>query len=1390
MTSRLTAEAIIFAINSAIKLGRNIRKAYAHSLKSKEIVLPLPDFNPNPTLGNAEAFFKNEDPNDGGAQFLATMPELKALFVKKQNEGLNSADRSQYLDYYRQLSALTDDENKLKRGYQPQDIAALLNIRQWEKGTEPNISALQIMAGTLVEIGIDYFTQVPGALNTDTAHGKILKNFLIGFDNIPFSEPGAFKEVGKLILPKLFVTAAEVIGELSPQITGDIKLQKFIRVTSNNIARDLFDRVQKAGSEREKRETIRWGQTVLYSLVKNAGDYVFASPGNLFRLNNAESKLIKETGQSFLEIILDENTEKVNFKEAFNVESLDSLIRTALSVVAEHPALISKQAGIKNIVKEVSLAVVNHGITRPDIIPELVRLILESTAGNLNLLWPVKDTDAKHLLVIALQQILAAISVKPTPVDPNSPQAKWHPRLSKTQILVICNTLFDEVIHNPEWVTKKIDANSNSLLQEVLESVFKALQQIPFDDRLNFHTVEIIIQTSLRTVASSQIVLTKIKWAKDTEERTILNKALDLIFAFAFQSEQKTNTDRIDLLVDLLDYVLVVVITHNPNQNGLILTQMILFESGIDYANGFNRDLVDKIIASTLSVIAEHPELVAHEEALQHIIGDVAKTLKDTNLHQPALLPEVLRIILTSSAQNAALIIKAQDGTPKYLLVIAFQEILSALSQKPANNNNWHPKLTPTQALFIVERLLDELIHHPGWITSKVDEHSPLKKVLDAIFQALAAIPSNQRIEPKTLTIIVQVSLRALVNCPQILEKMKGGTVEERRNILNKVLNLLFAYIFTTPNPNQNDRTLLLVDLLSYILDVIIVHHPNNKGLILVQLILFEAPEVDYSDGFNSELANQIVQAGLRVISEYPDLATNNLALQSILKDVATALREAGYHRPGLLPEVLRLILESTGNNLNLIITTDPNKPKYLLVVALQEVLTTLTKKRGDTAWHPQLSAYQALEIAYNVLDEVVLNPGWITNQVDGKDHPILKEVLEAIFSALARIPKEERISLETLEWLIRICLSVVVNSPKVLQTIHWTSDNEERIVLNKALELVFACVFKTSNTVNKPELLTDLADYALDAIISKHPNEKGLILLDIVLFPDSGIDYSNGFNKDLADALLDSALKALSEHPELVTDQAGLKNIIREVALALQNSNIAKPDLLPELVRLTLLYTAGNLEIIVKTKRGRTSYLLVIALEQTLKQLAQKPRRGKWKPALTEEQILDIIELILQEVIENPEWIARDKILVKVLRAIFRALEIIPSESKLAYVSFRILLEEVLKVVSIRRNLIIQFVDTDGGSNKLILSYTLEGFFLTLYGSDNQSAGTWALTKTNVLNELIQHFLMRISEDSLNKDAIDKALKIIESAILDINNNLPFTLEGLLAKLENHQTA
>jgi hypothetical protein len=381
-------------------------------------------------------------------------------------------------------------------------------------------------------------------------------------------------------------------------------------------------------------------------------------------------------------------------------------------------------------------------------------------------------------------------------------------------------------------------------------------------------------------------------------------------------------------------------------------------------------------------------------------------------------------------------------------------------------------------------------------------------------------------------------------------------------------------------------------------------------------------------------------------------------------------------------------------------------------------------------------------------------------------------------------VPKGQRLSGDTVERLIKINMRTVAVSEQVLNKTNWGSGEEETTILNKALDLVFEFVFEDNPTVDKGELLYDLLDYILNVIIANHPDKTGLTLITIILQKDLQLINAKGINDDTANELIEVALFAITEHPELLGSRIGIQKVVSGIAKALTDGGMKQPHILAEFVRLILSHTAGNLELLIDTSRRRQKHIMVITLQQILKAISSRPSAGRWKPKLTDAQILDITEVILEEVIANPHWVQNNQIKT-LISAVYKALESVPNNKSLHYTTVKILIQDSLKAINFRKQLLVDVLTNGGGSQKIAITYSLDGLLLALYDGDGNSTAAWTLTQTDVINAIIERYLLGIAGASITKEAIDQSVAKIKKAVADLNANLKFNLHDFLDTLD-----
>lgn len=749
-----TAEAIVLAIHSAIRLGRNIQKAYANSLRARSIVLPLPDFDSQADSLNAQRFF------DKDGQFaLAEIEDLAKLHQANRERALSEEEEERYVEYYVTLERMRRQDSGTTRATEAalsmEDVLSLLRVRQWARGESPQHSPLQLVAGTLVEIGIDYFANVPGALNLASTQGKLVQHFLQSLDRIEFAETDDLgKTLANEVLPRLFIAGAESAVRLSTEISSDEKLQLFIEATGQGVADELMKRLQQSGSLREKEALLYWGESLLRALFYNAGHYTFSSPAKVFETPQDVSALIEATGLTLLDLLFDEESTKIDLKAVFTVESLDLLLRATLEVVAQHPQLISRKDGLRQIIAGVAQALSDSGIQQPGILPELAQLVLRLTAENLDRLWKTGD-HPEHLLVTTLEFSLRTLAQPPA-------NGGWKPAFPPGQLLTLLEMLLDEVVSNPEWVLHQIEGHS--MLEDTLKSVFAALEVIPSEQRLSLDTAKWVLEQSLMATAASKALLQHLSWGSTEEERTILQEALQVVFAYTFKKGAVSSPEKQELLFDWVDYVLATVLRRQPNRSGVEITRYML--QAFAPLAWHQAVPAEQAMEAALEVLAEHAELVTGEEFVHQLLGGVAEGILHAGIDSPDLLSEIIRLILDYSAQHIDLVLHPAPDDPGNPFGRAVSQALQVLAG--AEVVGGFIILSRSQTLELLEIVLLEVAANPQWL----EGHALLQRLIASVLDALQHIPGSKPTSNRLVLDLVQLSIEHGMQDLRLLEPL------------------------------------------------------------------------------------------------------------------------------------------------------------------------------------------------------------------------------------------------------------------------------------------------------------------------------------------------------------------------------------------------------------------------------------------------------------------------------------------------------------------------------------------------------------------------------------------------------------------------------------------
>lgn len=464
----MNSDIVLFAIRGALKLGQQARAAYVDSTRGRALVLPLPDFEPEGSFVGAVNFFRELT--------VEAPPQLVALVAKMlRNEVFTHTEEQLLIDYQNDIllrafpgTHRTADGSPLSEV----SLDALVEIRQWQRGSDPNPTTLQRIAGSLIEIGVDYFIEIPGALDSHASSGRALKAFLTGLDDVSFSEAALAD------LPhRLFVAVMESVASTPELIAADPKIQALIRITTRGLTEDVAARIEAlraAGEDNlSKEERIRaWGETVFRSLLTKAGAHVLSDPEGYLDLEGAGQRaVVANVGSALVGIVAD--TPFGGLDNLFTRASLDRLTDAALLAVGEHPELVlGDKSRLGALVGQLAtdLAATESTFVR-GIMPELARIVVDATGEHLELLWPEAQSDpGKNLALVAAKTIVETLSTPAADGD------SWKPRFRTTDLVKVVDATMEELVMNPGWLIAALD-DDRPALKAALESLVQVMRR-------------------------------------------------------------------------------------------------------------------------------------------------------------------------------------------------------------------------------------------------------------------------------------------------------------------------------------------------------------------------------------------------------------------------------------------------------------------------------------------------------------------------------------------------------------------------------------------------------------------------------------------------------------------------------------------------------------------------------------------------------------------------------------------------------------------------------------------------------------------------------------------------------------------------------------------------
>ena len=454
-----TAELVLFAIQSAIRLAEASRRAFVDSTRGRVLTLPLPNFGGTVDEQSAARFYRGD-----GREFNVEGSRIRTLTDRVSGGAtLEEPERSEYVDLYLEDRALlifragrtTDLRAGSLAGVGAEDWQHLLEIRQWRPGARPEPLARPAHRR---DARRDRRRLLPeGSLpGSDRPSHRQGPRHLPGRDRRRVLLHGEARAAGGLALR----------GPRRGRAGEPRALRRRRGLAPSRPQRDdgPGGRCPGAhrGSRRHRERGARrgWARLVFRSILRSTGETILSAPELYLGARDGGATLAGNVGLAVLDAVVGENT--VDLRALFTQETMDGVMKAALRAVAASPRLAGiPHQGVAQLVRSVvgDLAA-STTVVGPDLLPEAIRIVLDRTAEHADALLPAGGAPADLLLARAGRTLLEGLAAP-------DPSGTWRPRFEKQDVLTTLEAVVGEVAQNPAWLAAAAGGGSSHLATAV-----------------------------------------------------------------------------------------------------------------------------------------------------------------------------------------------------------------------------------------------------------------------------------------------------------------------------------------------------------------------------------------------------------------------------------------------------------------------------------------------------------------------------------------------------------------------------------------------------------------------------------------------------------------------------------------------------------------------------------------------------------------------------------------------------------------------------------------------------------------------------------------------------------------------------------------------------------
>ena len=213
---------------------------------------------------------------------------------------------------------------------------------------------------------------------------------------------------------------------------------------------------------------------------------------------------------------------------------LEAVTQAALTVVSKHPDILlnTSNKGLNELVSSMAEDLAKTDtLFAKEAMPEILRLLLDNTADNIELIWPDPKDVSSHLLTKAASRTLKVLADNST--------GQWKLEFTHSDAVEVIGCVFDELKANPAWLTgdaRDFDTALNVILDETLSVI-----RTKGDPKMTRNAAKNILFTTMTTALTRVEFMEKHPYGYAA--KPFITACLDVILTEVIKPDEYTNEE-------------------------------------------------------------------------------------------------------------------------------------------------------------------------------------------------------------------------------------------------------------------------------------------------------------------------------------------------------------------------------------------------------------------------------------------------------------------------------------------------------------------------------------------------------------------------------------------------------------------------------------------------------------------------------------------------------------------------------------------------------------------------------------------------------------------------------------------------------------------------------